>query len=416
MYIHHTIFVSNPFSTIPLSRLQAMCLLTCNGSTDPWLENPHDLHRGNTLVNDLRYIQQSYFRVSLFISFYTSRSMSSFPLLIRLTRSSPPPSPFPSLPLPLSLLRDLLAVYRTRDPLSSPDPASAQASALAPVPVLTHVLSSFLPRGVDQLALVLEPLRADTHRDTGYAGLGTPTVPVELLRSLAHAPVPTNESLTANEPGPGAGQRTGLGAGLGSGGYTNYHAPVNAPSFDFNMTSSPGPSATTALTVKTPTSTSHPSPDLASPPLTNAQISTILWCVHNAHGLGPGSGLATGSVRGVAMDGAPFSQPLPRIDKGSDQGSNQHKDKGSSSGDHKDKGSSVGLSEVAQLPLFDGSGGADASQRYLTSFHHSLLLLGTPPVDCNTVIGQVTRYTWDYAFLDYAQIVSMYYAHLYIER
>ena len=28
--------------------------------TDPWLENPHDLHRGNTLVNDLRYIQQSY--------------------------------------------------------------------------------------------------------------------------------------------------------------------------------------------------------------------------------------------------------------------------------------------------------------------------------------------------------------------
>ena len=323
------------------------------------------------------------------------------------------PSPLPNPPFPSSFplppLRDLLAVYRTRDPLSSPDPSSAQASALAPGPVLTHVLSSFLPRGVDQLALVLEPLRADTHRDTGYAGPDTPTVPVELLRSLAHAPVPTNESLTTNEPGPGQG--------TGSGGYTTYHAPLNAPSsFDFNMTSSPGHGATTALTVKTPTSTtnSHPSPDLASPPLTNAQISTILWCVHNAHGLRPGSGLATGSLRGVAMDGAPFSQPLPRTDKGSDQGSGEHKDKGSDQ--QKDKGSSAALSEVAQLPLFDGSGGADASQRYLTSFHHSLLLLGTPPVDCNTVIGQVTRYTWDYAFLDYAQIVSMYYAHLYIER
>ena len=50
--------VSQPIlpSTPSTILYQAMCLLTCNGSTDPWLENPHDLHRGNTLVTDLRYL------------------------------------------------------------------------------------------------------------------------------------------------------------------------------------------------------------------------------------------------------------------------------------------------------------------------------------------------------------------------
>ena len=38
-------------------------------------------------------------------------------------------------------------MYRTRDYLSTPE----LALALAPAPVLTEVLSSFLPRGVDQL-------------------------------------------------------------------------------------------------------------------------------------------------------------------------------------------------------------------------------------------------------------------------
>ena len=199
---------------------------------------------------------------------------------------------------------------------------------------------------------------------------------------------------------------------MGAGVTTINHGPVGSPSFDFSMsrvdaspafvhTSNPrsgtapgsgigsGPSpGSHAIThssssssqgqgqIKHPTTSSYP-PDLVTPPLTNAQMSAILWCVHTAHEL------AFGSSGGGSLDGTAFSVPLPRTDKGSNQGQGQSQSQGSNQVSN----------PVPQLPLFDGSGGAEASQGYLTSFHRSLLLLGTPPVDINTVMGQVGRYT-----------------------
>ena len=262
------------------------------------------------------------------------------------------------------------------------------------VPLLTlslpfpYLLLSLLVR-FGQLALVLDPLRGDSSLDVSPSPSPCPpTVPIELLRSLALVPVPVT------------GPTSGSGLGFGLGGHTLTLTSGDAPSFDFDLPGvtatpgvhpisnpsthlglgsgpSPGPGAIISSSHGKQSLTTNYMPDLPSQPLTNAQMSTILWCVHSAHGLGLANGSIGGGAQGVGLlDGTAFSLPLPRTDKGLHLSQSQHQDKGQ------------GSLAIPQLPLFDGSSGAEASHTYLTSFHRSLLLLGTPPVDTNTVMGQ----------------------------
>ena len=323
---------------------------------DPWLENPHDLHRGNTLVTDIRCILDTF-----------------IPPL-------PPPSFLPCISYSVHLVRcaHVLCIHDLLRTLTNPFLSSSPS----------------LLFGFDQLALVLDPLRGDSSLDVSPSPSPCPpTVPLELLRSLALVPVPT----TGTTSGP-----AGLGFGLG--GHTLTHTSGDAPSFDFHLPgvtttpgvhpisnpspsanlglgsgASPGPGAIISSSHGKQSLTTNYMPDLPSQPLTNAQMSTILWCVHSAHGLGLANGSIGGGAQGVGLlDGTAFSLPLPRTDKSlvQSQSQSQHQDKGQ------------GSLTIPQLPLFDGSIGAEASHTYLTSFHRSLLLLGTPPVDTNTVIGQ----------------------------
>ena len=208
------------------------------------------------------------------------RSSSTYPFLSPCVPRLlvPPSSPPPACQNPHDLhrghtlaadLRDLLATYRARDarppahltPYRPPSPSTTTAAALLGAEGAAEgatglaALEALLPAG-SALHEALAPLGAD----------GSFAVAAEVLRSFVDPAVPQRHTAAATD---------GVDADAG---------------------------ATTAMAL---TGTLPPSQRTAA--LTNAQVSTMLWCLHAARGVPPRA-----PPDEAAKDGAVFLRPRRR--------------------------------------------------------------------------------------------------------